>query len=119
MSISQREVYLLPFPLDSSVEDHPFIVLSCQEANEYERTFIGVMITTTLNKDDYSFPLVNEMFESPLAKPNSHVRMHLLSLYVNEEIRGRRLNRMKEQYFKQLMAFIGDIIFNYEFKPNK
>ena len=118
MAISQREVYLLPHPFDSNVADHPFIVLSTQEANEYENTFIAVMITSsTVYKDDYSFELLDEMFDSPLREKNSHVRMHLLTLCLNEEISSRRVNKMKELYFKELMASIGDLIFNYNFKP--
>jgi hypothetical protein len=47
MAVEQREVYLLPFPLTSEVKDHLFIVLSIRQANEYENTFIAVMITSS------------------------------------------------------------------------
>ena len=115
---SQRDVFLLPHPFDSKVDFHPFIVLSTQEANEYENTFTAVMITSSeYRRDDFSFDLVNEMFDHPLPKTNCHVRMHLLTLCLTEEIRGNKLNRMKEVYFKQLMLAIGDLIFNYDFLP--
>lgn len=115
---NQRDVYLLPFPLDNRVEDHLFIVLSIEEANQVERTFIGVMITTSdRHYDDYSFDISDEMFETPLRKGRCHVRMHLITLWMNKEILGKRVNRMKEFYFKQLMTSIGELIFNYSFKP--
>jgi len=71
MAVEQREVYLLPFPFDSKVEDHLFIVLSAREANEYENTFIAVMITSSEQyNDDFSFQLTNDMFELSLRKNN-------------------------------------------------
>lgn len=116
--VSQRDVLLLPHPFDSKAEYHPFIVLSTKAANEYENTFTAVMITSSqYRKDDFSFELTDGMFEQPLPKKNCHVRMHLLTLCLTEEIRGAKLNRMKEFYFKQLMLAIGDLIFNYEFHP--
>jgi hypothetical protein len=116
--VNQRDVYLLPFPLNNRIPDHLFIVLSTLESNKIDGTFIAVMITTSdINYDDFSFDLTNEMFESDLDKAGSHVRMHLLTLWMNDEIVGKRVNRMKEFYFKQLMASIGDSIFNYKFEP--
>lgn len=118
MAVEQREIYLLPFPLTSAVEDHLFIVLSVRQANEYENTFIAVMITSSeAYFDDFSFKLTNEMFDSPLRKEHSHARMHILQLCMNEEIKGRRITKMKPQYFKQLMRSIGDIVFHYDFTP--
>jgi len=118
MAVEQREVYLLPFPLTSEVKDHLFIVLSVRQANEYENTFIAVMITSFEEYfDDFSFELSNEMFDIPLTKGNSHARMHLLQLCLNKEIIGKRITKMKPQYFKQLMRSIGDLVFHYNFTP--
>ena len=118
MTVEQREVYLLPFPFDSKAEDHLFIVLSVRQANEYENTFIAVMITSSEKyNDDFSFRLTDDMFDFPLLKKNSHARMHLLQLCMDKEIVGRRLNKMKPFYFKELMKAIGDLIFHYEFAP--
>jgi len=116
MAINQRDVYLLPFPLDDLTQDHPFIVLSIKEANEVENTFIAVMITSSPHKDDFSFDLNDSMFDAPLHKKGCHVRMHLVTIYLGGEIRGRKLNTMKEFYFKQLMSTIGEMVFNYNFE---
>jgi mRNA-degrading endonuclease toxin of MazEF toxin-antitoxin module len=119
MVINQRDVYLLPHPINPASQDyHPFIVLSDQRANKYEKTFIAVMITSSAYKrDHYSFPLTDEMFEDNLQKDDCHARMHLITLWIDEEIRGKKLNVMKEVYFNQLMKSIGDLIFNYNFSP--
>lgn len=118
MAIKQREVYLLPHPFDSKVERHPFIILSSDEANEHEDTFIAVMITSSdVYRNDFSFDIRDGMFEKPLHKSGSHVRMHLLTLYLNEDITANRINIMKEFYFRQLMAAVGDLVFGCEFKP--
>ena len=119
MSVNQREVYKLPHPITLEIEEgHPFIVLSVLDANNHERTFVAVMITSSeFKKDEYSFPLANEMFERDLPKPDSHARMHLMTLCLPEDIIGNRLNVMKEFYFNQLMAAIGDLVFNFNFTP--
>lgn len=107
MAIDQKDVYLLPFPFNDGTQDHPFIVLSIKEANEIENTFIAVMITSSAYRDDFSFDLNDNMFEKPLDKKGCHVRMHLVTIYLGKEIRGRKLNTMKELYFKELMSTIG------------
>jgi hypothetical protein len=119
MAVNQREVYLSPHPISLDPnEKHPFIVLSVLDANNNENTFIGVMITgSEITRDDYSFDLKDEMFTRPLNKANCHVKMHLITLCLNSEIIGQRVNEMREFYFRQLMASIGDIVFNYDFKP--
>src|ERR1044072_49066 len=104
MIIEQRDVFLCPHPFDSKVEEHPFIVLSVRDSNEYERTFVAVMITSSdRHRDGYSFLLNDAMFEAPLKKKNSHVRMHLLTLCLNEEIKGSKANRMKVGPFNELL----------------
>ena len=119
MAVKQREVYYLPHPIDPATEDdHPFIVLSVEESNSHENTFIAVMITSSpYTRDDHSFDLTNEMFEDHLKKTGCHARMHLIMLCLNNEILGKRVTTMKEFYFKQLMKSIGDYVFNYDFKP--
>lgn len=119
MAVKQREVYLLPHPIKPKEEqEHPFIVLSVEESNSNESTFIAVMITSSQFKiDDHSFHLTDAMFEEPLEKSRCHARMHLMMLCLNKEIIGKKLNTMKESYFKQLMKSIGDYIFHYDFTP--
>lgn len=116
--INQREVYLLPHPIDPAKGDHPFIVLSIEECNSFESTFLAVMITSSPNyDDDLSFPLLNEMFDKNLTKANSKARMHLIMLCLNKEIIGNRINVMKQFYFDKLMKEIGSLVFNFNFAP--
>lgn len=118
MVVEQRDVYLLPPTHDDSLIEHPFIVLSCKEANNYEGSFVGVMITSSTNYlDEFSFRLTDQMFEKPLDKGGSHARMHLVTLCVDATIKGKRINKMKPASFKQLMKSIGEIVFNYDFIP--
>ena len=119
MGINQRDVYLLPHPINpKSEENHPFIVISVESSNSHENTFLAVMITASKKTiDDHSFQLTDDMFEYPLRKTDCHARMHLIMLCLPKEIIGNKLNTMKEFYFKQLMKYIGDIVFNYDFTP--
>src|SRR5689334_4604969 len=118
-SVVKRFIYL-PFPdnlKEHNEKEHLFIVLSDVEANNVEPSFVGVMITSSgTRRDDYSFNLSDSMFEQPLGKSGSHVRMHLLTLCVPKDIVGRRVNVMKEFYFNRLMETIGELVFNYDFK---
>ena len=110
---------LLNHSFDSSnpADSHPFIVLSVNEANEQEKTFVAVMVTSSeKTRDDFSFELSNDMFSSPLGKDNSHVRMHLITSLINNCI-IRKVNTMKTYAFNQLMRSIGDLIFNFDFIP--
>ncbi len=119
MAIKQREVYLLPFPFGGdNVAPHYFIVLSTEEANKQENTFIAAMITTSdIHRNEYSFPLSNAMFDKHLPLSDSHVRMHLITIYRNREILKNCVNTMKEYYFNQLLAQIGDMVFNCLITP--
>jgi hypothetical protein len=119
MPINQREVYILPHPWDNDAEKHPFIVLSCLDANNHERTFLAVMITSEPKRiDDFSFLLQDGMFERPLKYPNCHARMHLIMMALNEDTEDLPpVNKMKKGYFDQLMKSIGDLIFNFDFSP--
>jgi len=79
------------------------------------------MITTSPTyHDELSFDLSDAMFEHPLRKPNSHVRMHLIPLSRNNEIIQQRLNpvnRMKKKHFDEMMKQIGEMVFNFDFTP--
>ncbi|WP_295118088.1 type II toxin-antitoxin system PemK/MazF family toxin [uncultured Chitinophaga sp.] len=118
MKVSQRDVFLLPHPLgNENGEPHPHIVLSTNDANHCEETFIAVMFTSsTFTVDEYSFKLDNSMFEKPLQKEYSHVRIHLVCLAVNEAILSHKLNRMKAGAFDNLMKEIGEMLFEFEFQ---
>lgn len=120
MNINQRDVLLLPHPLQSGYSDpHPHIVLSVFDANQHERTFIAVMVTSsTKTKDDFSFNLNDSMFEKPLPKKDSHARMHLITISSeNWVIDSKKINTMKASPFKELMKTIGELVFNYVFSP--
>jgi hypothetical protein len=118
MTVEQRDVFLFPPTHDTKLVHHPFIVLSTKDANMHEGSFVAAMITSSdYHHDDYSFDLTDDMFEKPLDKKDSHVRMHLMTLCIERHIKGARINRMKAPYFKQLMKSIGDLVFNYNFTP--
>ena len=120
MTVEQRDVFLFRPTFDTNLRDHLFIVLSGADANRYEQTFIAVMITSSaLYDDDFSFHLTDEMFEKPLPKKGSHVRMHLIVLCVEKDIKGQHaINRMKPAYFKHMMDAINDLVFDNKFTPN-
>ncbi len=115
MPIKQREVYYFPHP--QTKVPHLFIVLSVEDANEYENSFVGVMITTSdYYNQDLSFFVNDDMFLHPLKYSDSKVRMHLIAFCKQSNL-GNPVNEMKEPFFKNMMREIGDIVFGYSFKP--
>jgi len=118
MPPSQREVYFLEYPPPGVTGRHPHIVLSVKESNGATSTFVAAMITTSDSfYDDYSFDLTDAMFDRPLAKDGSHVRMHLVTLCLDEDRIGPPVNKMKKFHFDQLMKTIGEMVFGFDFSP--
>ncbi len=120
-SVNQRDVYLIN-PTNSNLDvdsQHLFIVLSSNESFQNEGTFIGVMISSSEKTiDDHSFHLSDEMFDRPLDRKNSHVRCHLVTLFRDRHLVGQqKMNVMKPFHFRRLMTFLGEMIFNYDFRP--
>jgi len=125
MPVNQRDVILLPHPFGSQyAEDHPHVIISIKECNDHEATALAVMMTgSDQTHDEYSFDVSDEMFEKPLKKQNCHIRMHLIALYLKEDMQVDHnnkpivLNRMNVADFNRLMRDIGELVFEFSFKP--
>lgn len=90
--------------------DHPVLIISSNRANGYENYYTGVMMSATEYKDRFSFPLSNEMFESPLEKPNSCIRGYIIVGFREVDVRSLK-NRMIPIHFKILLDQIKASIF--------
>jgi len=109
MDLHQRDLVFLydDIHTKNSIQEHPYIVISCQDAILHDGFVIVVMTTSSgMYNDDYSFPLTNEMFVKPLDKENCQARMHIIISVKNSQIAKRSVNKMKLVHFKQLLKQI-------------
>ncbi len=81
----QGDIVLVNFPLPEGFKPHPAVIISNQEVYETEDCYIGVMISSSKIRDNFSFELTHGMLTKPLDKP-SQVRCHLLALFNEKEI---------------------------------
>lgn len=62
-TIYQRDIVELDFKLSNGeIKKHPVLVLSNNNAIKKENNFICVMISGSTTYDDFSFELIDEMF---------------------------------------------------------
>ena len=88
MKVNQGDIVELPFVFEHGTEPHPAIVISNNDINENENTFIAVMMSTVKTDDEYSFWTKDEMFT---IKPRNkgQVRLHLVSMFSDRDVMGK------------------------------
>lgn len=108
---NQRDVVKLTAELPSQGGEarHPFLIISCQRANSKENWYTGVMMSATAHRDGSTFPLENNMFESPLEKENCQLRLYILVSFPESKVE-KFMTRMKKIHFKQVIEEIKDYI---------
>jgi hypothetical protein len=117
---NQREVVEVFFrlPDDGRQEKHPVIVLSNNEINSQENGFVAIMMTSQVvyRGDEYSFELNDTMFNIPLSKPFSAVRLHLIGNFMDTDVIRNQFsnNYMKEEPFKRLLTHINGTTFKFK-----
>lgn len=92
---------------DGTFADHPFVVISCSVAHGRENFYTGVMMTGSAKTDRFSWPIDNTMFEAALEKSNCHIRLYILSSFIEPAVK-KYMNRMKRKPFEYLMQEIKD-----------
>lgn len=113
MPYIQRDLVYLKNPIKMPTgEDlpHPVLIISSNRANSYENYYTGVMMSATEHVDRFSFPLSDDMFESPLDKSNCCIRTYITLGFREADIKNFK-NRMKMPHFKILLEQIKTSIF--------
>ena len=103
--IQQRQVVTVRYPV--SAHAHPAIVLSVDEGND--DWVVCVMVSTMDWKDEFSFPLTNEMMDPPMSK-RCEVRLHMVGGFPAESVSPDR-QKMKPAAFKRLLREINEVVF--------
>ena len=106
MAFRQRDVVKVTAMLpDGNEAVHPFVIISCNNANSREGHYTGVMMTGSASTNLFSFPVNDSMFESPLEKGNCQIRTHIFTSF-KESSKTKLMTRMKRLPFEQLIAQI-------------
>lgn len=112
---NQRDIIEVNFRLpDGKFKAHPALIISSNLSNEFEETYIIVMLSGVTNNDDFTFWLKNEMLNRPTKKP-TQVRCHLISLISKSDIINQNVSQIKAQPFKELMAHLIAKVFDVDF----
>jgi len=109
MKIEQGEIVEVNFNLPQGYLPHPVIVLSNNDINEYEQSFIGVMLSSKDYDDEYSYFITDEMLTK---KPRDkyQARCHLISFFQTIEVLSKH-GKMKKEYLKKLIKHIFETTF--------
>lgn len=103
MKYSQRDLVVLKGPMpDGQTNNHPFLIISCNDVNSKGDYYTAMMMSTTEYKDRYYFPVTNEMFEGHLRKENCHMATRIIVSVRDVDIK-QRINKMELIHFKNLI----------------
>jgi len=105
----QGDIVLVNFPLPAGLKLHPAVIVSNDEVYETEECYIGIMITSSKIRDNFSFELSNEMLTNPLDQ-QSQVRCQLIALFNENEIE-KKISRIKKEPLINLVRQMNDKVF--------
>ena len=108
----QGDIVLVNFPLPKGFKPHPAIIISCKDVYESEDCYVGLMITSSIIQDNFTFNINNEMLINPLDKP-SQVRCQLIALFHEDEIQNK-LSKLKKEYFLNLIKQLNNNVFGVD-----
>ncbi|MCD4788835.1 MAG: type II toxin-antitoxin system PemK/MazF family toxin [Bacteroidales bacterium] len=111
MKVGQGDIIEINFYLPGKrFEPHPCIVVSNNDVNEYEDSFVVAMLSTTKTNDNYSYHLEDYMVTK---KPRNkgQVRCHLISLAPDNAVLGR-YGRIKKKYLIEVIEKIKSDVLN-------
>ena len=111
MMLRQRDIVLIPVPFTdlSSKKKRPVIVLSNSRHNETHDDFLGVAVTSNVQKRDYGLLVSqNDLEEGHLQVPSMILVNKIYAL--NQGIIVRKFGRVNKEIFSQLIGMIETLI---------
>ena len=105
----QGDIVLVNFPLPDGFKLHPAVIVSTDEVYETEECYIGIMITSSKIRDNFSFELSNEMLTKPLDQL-SQIRCQLIALFNENEIE-KKISRLKKEPLINLVKHVNNAVF--------
>lgn len=113
MDVSQRDVVYLVDKFNNDPQEHPYIVLSCNDAILHENCFTAIMLTNAKYDDVYSFHLTSNMFTRELSS-EGQARLHIIASFRTKQVSRSPISKMKLLDFKRLLKQINQTIFEID-----
>ncbi len=105
----QGDIVMVNFPLPDGFKLHPAVIVSNEEVYETEECYVGIMISSSKIRDNFSFVLTNDMLTKPLDK-QSQVRCQLIALFNEKEIENK-ISKLKKEQLTKLVKHFTDNVF--------
>jgi len=118
MPFQQRDIVKVKLGIPNVEEDvHPFLIISCELANSRgnERSYTGVMMTHSPNKDRFTLQVTADMVEGHWDEKWVQIRLHLIVTFTESNISRditHYVGRIKKIDFKNIVDQIRDFVFN-------
>lgn len=110
MKYSQRDIVEISFMFpDGTFKPHPALIVSNDELQEDEGFIYLCMISSKAYNPQYNYPITDEMLTIPMVK-QSYVKCQLLVGNIERDV-IRKLSRMKQPYFDEVVEKIKETIF--------
>ncbi|MDR3235874.1 MAG: type II toxin-antitoxin system PemK/MazF family toxin [Prevotellaceae bacterium] len=110
MKYVQRDIVEINFMFpDGTFKPHPAVIVSNNELQEIEEFVYLALISSKEYNQCYSFALADEMLTFKMEK-RSFVKCHLIVVNMERDVL-RKLGRMKEPYFDNMVKKIIESIF--------
>lgn len=110
MRYHQRDIVEISFLFpDGTCKPHPALIVSNDELQEDEGFIYLCMISSKAYNPQYNYPLADEMLTEPMLK-QSYVKCQLLVGNIERDV-IRKISRLKQPYFNEVVEKIKDTIF--------
>lgn len=110
MRYHQRDIVEISFMFpDGTFKPHPALIVSNDELQEDEGFIYLCMISSKSYNPQYNYTITDDMLTVPMAK-QSYVKCQLLVGNIERDVL-RKLSRMKQPFFDEVVEKIKDTIF--------
>ena len=110
ISYKQGEIILVPFPYSdlSATKKRPVLVVSNNNYNKKYEDIIVCVITSNLNKDEYSKTIRNNDLESGFLPEDSAVKVHKLFTISKSRV-IKKFSRVKKEFYKAIYSKLKEL----------
>lgn len=110
MRYEQKDIVEINFIFpDGTSKPHPALIVSNNELQEVEGFIYLCMISSKNYNPEYIYPISDDMLTVPMAK-QSYVKCQLLVGDIERDV-IRKISRMKQPYFDEVVEKIKESIF--------
>lgn len=102
---------------DGTKKKHPILIINSNKSISHEGVdkcfYIGVMLTTSSQKDRYSLPIRNEQLLRPADKAGMQIRKHIIFSFNEKEIYSFS-NQIHKEPLKHIIKEIFEDVFEID-----